>query len=548
VTSGDHDRVGREYRAAGWWRDRTVLHDLRDAVARHPDKPAIVCYHADGSPTETVTYAELLRHTDRFAAALHRLGVGPGDVVALQLPNSWQFAALCLATFRLGAVVNPIIPIMRRREVEFMATLTGCPVHVAPASLRGFSYADMLAEVAAAAPGLRHRVLLDAPPEATGTAGVVDFAGAFLAGPDPGADDLPATEAGPDDLAQIMFTSGTTGEPKGVMHSHNTLYALVRTESEALRLTGDDVVTMGSPMTHQAGFAYCFLMPLMLGATAVYQDAWDPELMLRVVREQRVTFSMGAPTFLVDLIEAQQRAPGDLSSLRSFACGSAPVAPVVAERAAEVLGTRVYALWGMTENGTVTITRPDDPVDLATRSDGSPPPWMRVRIVDGTGTPVAPGATGRLLVRGANQCLGYYRRPELYAASLTDDGWFDTGDLARDDGHGGIRIAGRVKDVISRGGEKIPVVEVEAALLRHPAVRDVALIGYPDDRLGERACAVLVTGAPVTLDDVRAHLDALGMARQYWPERVELVDALPRTPSGKVQKFLLSQRFAGVPA
>ncbi|HEX6501494.1 MAG TPA: AMP-binding protein [Micromonosporaceae bacterium] len=540
MTVSELDLEPRAYRDAGWWRDETVLSDLRRAVERHPDKPAIVCYHADGAPTETVTYAQLLAHTERFAAALYRLGVRAGDVVCLQLPNSWQFAALCLATFRLGAAVNPVLPIMRRREVLFMAALTEAPVYVAPAVSRGFSYADMLAEVAEAVPTLRHRVLLDGAGAAG--AGMVDFAAHFLDGD---AALPPGTpQAGPDDLAQIMFTSGTTGEPKGVMHSHNTLYALTRTEADALGLTGDDVVTMGSPMTHQAGFAYCFLMPLLLGATAVYQDAWDPALMLRVVEEQGVTFSMGAPTFLVDMIAEQRRAPRDLSTLRAFACGSAPIAPVVAERAADVLGTRVYALWGMTENGTVTITRPDDPPDLATRSDGSPPPWMRVRIVDGDGQPVPPGRTGRLLVRGANQCLGYYRRPDVYAACLDADGWFDTGDLAYDDGHGGIRIAGRVKDVIARGGEKIPVVEVEAALLRHPAVRDVALIGYPDERLGERACAVLVADAPLTVDDLRVHLDSLGMARQYWPERVELVDALPKTPSGKIQKYLLRQRFA----
>jgi cyclohexanecarboxylate-CoA ligase len=544
MTASDLDLQPQTYRDAGWWRDETALDDLRRAAARHPSKPAIVCYHAGGAQVGKITYTELLAHTERFAAGLHALGVRPGDVVSLQLPNSWQFAALCLAAFRIGAVVNPVIPIMRRREVEFMATLTASPVYFAPATLRGFSYADMLAEVATTVPTLRHRVLLDAG--VSTTEGVVDFADHFSRD-----STLPpdTAEAGPDDLAQIMFTSGTTGEPKGVMHSHNTLYALTRTEAEALGLTADDVITMGSPMTHQAGFAYNFLMPLLLGATAVYQDTWDARLMLRVIEEQGVTFSMGAPTFLVDLIDAQKHAPRDLSTLHSFACGSAPIAPVVAERAAEVLGARVYALWGMTENGTVTITRPQDPPDLATRSDGSPPPWMQVRIVDRDGDrpgdPVPAGQTGRLVVRGANQCLGYYRRPDVYAACLDADGWFDTGDLAYDDGHGGIRIAGRLKDVISRGGEKIPVVEVEAALLRHPAIRDVALIGYADPRLGERACAILVADTPLTMPDLQTHLDGLGMAKVYWPERVELVDALPKTPSGKIQKFLLRQRFCG---
>jgi cyclohexanecarboxylate-CoA ligase len=536
------DAVARpaQYREHGWWRDATVLDDLHRAVARHPDKPAIVCYHTDGSPTETLSYAGLHEQTERFARALRALGVGPGDIVALQLVNSWEFTALCLATIRVGAAVNPVIPIMRRREVEFMAGLTECPVYIAPAEHRGFSYARMLAEVAQAVPTLRHRVLLGASAEDL-AGGAVDFDAHFRRGEHPPVDVAPAAA---DDLAQVMFTSGTTGEPKGVMHTHNTLYALTRTEAEALHLTGDDVVTMGSPMTHQAGYAYCFLMPLLLGATAVYQDAWDADLMLRLVEEQGVTFAMGATTFLVDAIEAQRRAPRELTSLRTFACGGSPIPPVVVERAAEVLGVRVYALWGMTENGTTTITRPEDPPDRAAHSDGTAPPWMGVRIVDEAGADVPAGQTGRLVVRGANQCLGYYRRPELYAAALDAHGWFDTGDLAHNDGHGGIRIAGRVKDLIVRGGEKIPVVEVEAAVLRHPAVREAAIIGYPDERLGERACAVLVVdGPPLTVEDLQVHLGGLGMAKQYWPERVVVLDELPKTPSGKIQKFLLRQRM-----
>jgi cyclohexanecarboxylate-CoA ligase len=353
--------------------------------------------------------------------------------------------------------------------------------------------------------------------------------------------ELDALEAGPDDNAQVMFTSGTTGEPKGVVHSHNTLYAMNKAQIDVLGLDGDMVTAMGSPTSHQGGYTWNFLMPLLAGATSVQLDAWDPDVMLQIMEREGVTFFMGAPTFLVDLTAAQRSAGRDLTRLATFATGSAPVAPVVVEQAREVLGCRVYALWGMTENGCVTVTRPTDPELRSAESDGTPVPGMEVRIVDqNTGLPVPPGATGLLQARGATQCLGYYRRPELYAASLTAEGWFDTGDLARDDGYGGIRIAGRSKDVISRGGENIPVAEVEAALLRHPAIRDVAVVGYPDERLGERACAVLIPegGAP-SLDDIKAHLDDLAMAKQYWPERVKIVDSLPKTPSGKIQKFQL---------
>ncbi|SCE47898.1 AMP-binding protein [Streptomyces sp. DpondAA-F4a] len=212
------------------------------------------------------------------------------------------------------------------------------------------------------------------------------------------------------------------------------------------------------------------------------------------------------------------------------------------EDADTVLGCRVYALWGMTENGCVTVTRPQQPPLRAAGSDGTAVPGMEVRIIGRDRRAVPAGEVGRLQVRGATQCLGYFRRQEVYDASVTADGWFDTGDLARDDGHGGIRIAGRVKDMIVRGAENIPVVEVEGALLRHPAVKDVAVVGYPDARLGERACAFLVTTGPALgVPELRDHLAGLGMARTYWPERVELLPALPRTPSGKVQKFALRE-------
>jgi cyclohexanecarboxylate-CoA ligase len=531
------------YRAAGWWRDETILHDLRRWAREQPDRTALVCYQGDAF--QSLSYAELARRVDRLAVGLLRLGVRRGDVVTLQLPNSWELVALCLAAARVGAIAGPVVPVMRRREVEFMTRLTASPVYIGAAELRGFSYAEMSAEIAEAVPTLRHRVLLD-PTAGDLDAGALDFV-RDLYEPEPDPEllaSLDRIEAGPDDAAQIMFTSGTTGEPKGVLHSHNTLYSMNKAQADVLGLTGAEVTAMGSPTTHQAGFTWNFVMPLLLGATAVQVDRWDPRQMLRTLQEQRVTFFMGAPTFLSDLIHAQRETPHDLSALRSFATGSAPIAPLLVEDAREVLGCRVYALWGMTENGCVTVTRPEQPPLRAAESDGTTVPGMEVRIVGKDGEPVAPGTPGLLQVRGSAQCLGYFRRQEVYDACVTADGWFDTGDLARDDGHGGIRITGRVKDVIMRGAENIPVVEVEAALLRHPVVRDVAVVGYPDQRLGERACAFLVTtGAAPDLEGVRSHLAGLGMARTYWPERLELVPALPRTPSGKIQKFALRDRL-----
>ncbi|WP_018656682.1 AMP-binding protein [Actinomadura flavalba] len=541
------------YRELGVWReDATLLDDVRRHARERPGHRAVVAHRTDGRPPESLTYAELERAAERVAGGLAALGVGRGDTVVVQLPNSWEFIAVNLACTRIGAVIVPVVPIMRHREIKFMLELTEAPVYIAAAEYRGFSYAHMSADVAQDVPTLRHRVLLgaaDADPAGPGLAGALDLHAALLG--DPGGEDavhtgiddvVPATA---DDIAYIMFTSGTTGEPKGAVHTYNTLYATNHVQAEALGVTGDDVTAMGSPTTHNAGYTWNFVMPLTVGATCVHIDAWDAGAMLRILEEEKVTFFMGAPPFLVDLIGEQKERGRDLSALRTFATGSAPIPPVLVEQAGDVLGCRLYALWGMTENGCVTVTRPQDPPMRAAESDGSVLPGNRVRIVDRDGKPVGDGENGRLQVLGANQCLGYYRRPDVYAEALTDDGWFDTEDLARADGHGGIRIAGREKDVISRGGEKIPVVEVEAALLRHPDIKDIAVVAYPDERLGERACAVIVPegDADLGIPDLQEHLGGIGMAKQYWPERIEYADALPKTPSGKVQKFKLREQF-----
>jgi len=266
--------------------------------------------------------------------------------------------------------------------------------------------------------------------------------------------------------------------------------------------------------------------------------------MLELVEDEAVTWTMGATPFVIDAIEAQRKTPRDVSSLGQFTCAGAPVPPPIVEAAGEVLGTRLVAAWGMTENGAVSYTTPEDPPDFASRSDGRPAPWMELRVVDGAGKDVPPGEEGRLVVRGASQCAGYFKRPDLYQAALTTDGWFDTGDLARMDDSGAIRISGRSKDIVIRGGENVPVVEVEAALYRMSSVREVAVIAVPDQRMGERACAVVVpNGEAPTLEAIRVHLEKEGMTRHFWPERLEIVTEMPKTPSGKIQKFRLREAY-----
>jgi cyclohexanecarboxylate-CoA ligase len=527
------------YHAKGWWRDTTLLDDFLANVAERPDKIAIVADHA-GAPTETLTFGQLGDIVDRIAAGLLELGVRPGEIVSFQLPNWWQFAAMNLAITRVGAVTNAILPILRHRELAFILERTGSRLCVVPDSFRGFDYAGMLNDVAASVPTLTHVFAVGA---AGDRPGVHSFDRFFLErDPAPASVLDPLRPAG-DDVAQVQFTSGTTGEPKGVVHTHNTVRCGTRSVTGRLGLNPDDALLFFSPLAHTVGYYFGCYLPLADGMTVVYQDAWDAEHMLDLVNTYQCVWTMAAPTFLADLCATVEKTGVTIPSMRIISCAGAPVPPPLIAEVNRRLGATVLVAWGMTEVGAVTTTTTDDPDTLVTTTDGCPPDWVELTVVDADGHAVPAGTPGRLLVRGASTCLTYFKRPDLFAAA-THDGWLDTGDIAVQWDNGYIRIASRSKDLVIRGAENIPVVEVESALLDHPAVRDVAVIAVPDDRLGERACAVLVPRDPrnpPTLPELLRHLAELNMAKQFWPEYLHIIDALPTTATGKVQKFKLRE-------
>jgi len=522
--------------AAGHWHDRTINDYLDDCVARWPDKLALTALRVESGRVDRFTYRELARVADRVAIGLSRLGVGRSDVVSCQLPNCWEFTVLYLACARIGAVLNPLMPIFRERELSFMLAHACSKVVIVPRRFRNFDHAGMLAELRAALPDLEHVVV-------AGGEGADSFE-ALLSGPSwetqvDAASVLGGSRPGPDDVTQLIYTSGTTGEPKGVMHTANTLIANIVPYAGRLRLGPDDVVLMASPMAHQTGFMYGLMMPVVLGARAVLQDIWDPRKAAALIRDEGVTFTMGSTPFLTDLAGTVSESARPVPSLHTFLCAGAPIPGALVERARQALGARIISAWGMTENGAVTTTLPDDSDERAVATDGCPLPGAEVKIVDGQDAVVPAGETGRLLVRACSNFGGYLKRPHLNATDA--DGWFDTGDLARLDAHGYLRISGRSKDVIIRGGENIPVVEIETLLYRHPAVAQVAIVAYPDERLGERACAFVVskTGQAFDKEAMVDFLKAQKVAMQYIPEKLILRDALPATPAGKIQKFRL---------
>jgi cyclohexanecarboxylate-CoA ligase len=485
----------------------------------------------------------MARMADRIAVGLARLGVTRGDVVSMQLPNSWQFTLLYLACSRIGAVLNPLMPIFRERELLFMLNHSGSKVMIVPKRYRGFDYEAMLRALQPELPALQHLVVVGAADENGPARHSFE---ALLSNPrwEEASDAetiLTQHRPGPDDVTQLLYTSGTTGEPKGVMHTANTLFSNILPYAEAMRLGRDDVVLMASPMAHQTGFMYGLMMPIALRASAVVQDVWQPESALALIAQERVTFTMASTAFLGDLANAASKSGTRPPTLRTFLCAGAPIPGALVERSREALGAKIVSAWGMTELGAVTLTQLDDPDERASTTDGAPLPGVEAKVVDENDRALPANVAGRLFVRSCSAFGGYLKRAHLNATDA--DGWLDTGDLATIDEHGYIRISGRSKDVIIRGGENIPVFEIESLLYRHASVAQVAIVAYADERLGERACAVVVpkTGEVVDLPSLVEFLKSHRVAVQYLPERLLLVDAMPSTPSGKVQKFRLRE-------
>ena len=525
----------RQMKQAGLWGERTILDDLDRWVADAPDRIAIVDHNSMTGERTELSYAAFARRVDRIAASLSRLGIGKGDVVSLQLPNWWMFNALHFAALRIGAITNPVMPIFRERELGFMLKLAEAKLLVIPRQFRGFAFEPMAASLRPSLPALRHVLVV-------GGEGDAAFERLYCDAPDPD----PAMRAlfaasrpGADDVVELLYTSGTTGEPKGVMHTSNTLRANVRPYVARLSLGENDTILMASPLAHQTGFLYGILAPVHIGGKVVLQDVWSAARAVNLVAGEKITFTMAATPFLSDMADEAAKRPRDVNSLRTFLSAGAPIPRALVRRAAEHLGANIISAWGMTENGAVTTTLIGDPPEKTFETDGKPVDGMAIRVVDEVGAVLPPDAEGRLQARGACNFVGYLKHPDWFATDAA--GWFETGDLARIDRDGYVRITGRIKDVIIRGGENVPVVEVEGLIYRHPAIQEVAVVAMPDPRLGERACAfaVLRDGASLTFAGLVAFLTAQGLARTYLPERLEVVASLPKTPSGKIQKVAL---------
>lgn len=511
----------------GRWRDRRLVEYAQDVVRSRPDRPAVV------DEAGSLTYAELWEMARRVAGWLAKRGVRAGTAVSVQLPNWWEFQVINLAVEILGGVLNPLLPIYRDRELRHVLNTCETKVLVVPPQHGSYAgFVEMAAALSADVDSL-DAVLVVRPDGAPLPGGFASFEDAMAAAPVD-----PVAGISPDAPALVAFTSGTESAAKGCTHSSNTANFGPLAIADELRLTERDVVFMPSPLGHATGVNWGARTAVLLGTTLVLQDRWDPAVACRLIGSHRCSFTTVATPFIVELVDHVKAGcpEADLASLRFLISGGAPIPRDLVTTTQEVLGADLLACYGQAETFMITLVRQDDPVEVKASCDGWPLPGVQVEARDDSGTALPAGREGEAFTRGPHVMLGYLNPPAGQRYAPGD--WLPTGDFVVLDEGRRLRVVGRRKEIIIRGGVNISPREVEEGLAGHPGVAQVAVMGFADQRLGERACAVVVPqpGATLTLDALTAHLRTRGFAPYKLPERLELVDELPMSPSGKVLK------------
>ena len=523
------DELIERYQQSGYWGAETFYAILARRAATHPDRVAIV------DRGRQITYGELGTRVDRVAAGLGALDIGRGDVVTIQLPNWAEFAYVFFALERLGAVANQIGPDFRSREVDYILRFSESRAFVCPASFKSFDYVKMIGELRPGLPDLQAVCVLGgaAGPGRVSLDALVENASAVAP---------PGAQQGANDVMRMAFTSGTTGNPKGVIHSHNTTLSTCRTLNTDMRVTEDDVFLVYLPLGLNWGYL-TLVQAIMAGARVVLLDQFSAAAALDLIRRERVTYIPTAPASIIAILNHPDLGQSDLSSLRVVITGGAscPI-ETIREFRARMHG-HLIELYGMLETGFHTYTRLADDPEAVTGTVGTVSSGLGIRIIDDAGRDVPPRAEGEIAALGPSVHLGYHKNPTANAELFTADGWFRTGDLGQFDAAGNVKIVGRLKEMINRGGKKFFPREIEEILYTHPKILHAAIVGVPDPRLGERNCLCVIprAGQQLALDEVVAYLKD-DVATYKLPETIEIFDELPFTPTGKIQRHVLVRR------
>ncbi|MBI4589863.1 MAG: AMP-binding protein [Candidatus Rokubacteria bacterium] len=519
------------YTRSGHWESETFSQILARRAAAHPDREALV------DARHRVTYAQLRARVDRVAARLGELGIGPGDVVTIQLPNWVEFAYVFFALERLGAVANQIGPDFRSREVEYILRFSESRAFVCPSTFKGFDYVPMIQELR---PGLRDLKVVCVL--GGGAREAVVSLDDIIHGSDVVGAPAAAAPLGADDVMRMAFTSGTTGNPKGVIHSHNTTLSTCRTLNQDTGVTEREVFLIYLPLGLNWGYL-TLVQALMAGARAVLLDRFSAGAALELIQRERVTFIPTAPASIIAMLNEPDLQRVDLSPLRVVITGGASCPlETIREFRARMRG-HLVELYGMLETGFHTYTRLTDDPEAVTGTVGKAASGMGLRLIDASGQDVPHGAEGEIAAQGPSVHLGYHKNPAANAELFTADGWFRTGDLGQFDAAGNLKIVGRLKEMINRGGKKFFPREVEEILYTHPKILHAAIVGVPDPRLGERNCLCVIPrpGETISLEDIVTFLKD-SVATYKLPEMIEVFDELPFTPTGKIQRHVLTRQ------
>lgn len=529
VTLTFNEQRRAAYRQQGLWGDASLADYWQQSARAMPDKIAVVDNHG-----ASYTYSAIDHAASCLANWMLAKGIESGDRIAFQLPGWCEFTVIYLACLKIGAVSVPLLPSWREAELVWVLNKCQAKMFFAPTLFKQTRPVDLILPLQNQLPQLQQIVGVDKLAPATSALSLSQII----------ADNTPLTMAitvHGDELAAVLFTSGTEGLPKGVMLTHNNILASERAYCARLNLTWQDVFMMPAPLGHATGFLHGVTAPFLIGARSVLLDIFTPAACLALLEQQRCTCMLGATPFVYDLLNLLEKQPADLSALRFFLCGGTTIPKKVA-RECQQRGIKLLSVYGSTESSPHAVVNLDDPLSRFMHTDGYAAAGVEIKVVDDARKTLPPGYEGEEASRGPNVFMGYFDEPELTARALDEEGWYYSGDLCRMDEAGYIKITGRKKDIIVRGGENISSREVEDILLQHPKIHDACVVAMPDERLGERSCAYVVLKAPhhsLSLEEVVAFFSRKRIAKYKYPEHIVVIEKLPRTVSGKIQKFLL---------
>lgn len=529
VTLTFNEQRRAAYRQQGLWGDASLADYWQQTARAMPDKIAVVDNHG-----ASYTYSALDHAASCLANWMLAKGIESGDRIAFQLPGWCEFTVIYLACLKIGAVSVPLLPSWREAELVWVLNKCQAKMFFAPTLFKQTRPVDLILPLQNQLPQLQQIVGVDKLAPATSSLSLSQII----------ADNTSLTTAittHGDELAAVLFTSGTEGLPKGVMLTHNNILASERAYCARLNLTWQDVFMMPAPLGHATGFLHGVTAPFLIGARSVLLDIFTPDACLALLEQQRCTCMLGATPFVYDLLNVLEKQPADLSALRFFLCGGTTIPKKVA-RECQQRGIKLLSVYGSTESSPHAVVNLDDPLSRFMHTDGYAAAGVEIKVVDDARKTLPPGCEGEEASRGPNVFMGYFDEPELTARALDEEGWYYSGDLCRMDEAGYIKITGRKKDIIVRGDENISSREVEDILLQHPKIHDACVVAMSDERLGERSCAYVVLKAPhhsLSLEEVVAFFSRKRVAKYKYPEHIVVIEKLPRTTSGKIQKFLL---------